>query len=88
MADPIDHELADARAQLVSKLFGLIDNLTVRAEALDVATLDQAADLVALMTAPVDDIEVAVRKLDNLLRVKGDPEGGATVSPLRRRARS
>lgn len=39
----IDHELADARAQLVSKLFGLIDNLTVRAEALDHATLDRAS---------------------------------------------
>lgn len=83
--DDIDHKLAEERAQLVSKLYGLVDSLTARANALDVATLEQAADLLPLMVGPVDDIEAAVRKLDNLLRSPADPHGGATVHPLRPR---
>lgn len=81
--DDIDHELAEARAHLVSKLYGLTDGLTVYAGMLDSAALEKAADLLPLMLGPVNDIEVAVRKLDNLLRSPADPHGGATVTPLR-----
>lgn len=80
-------ELIAARAKLVSKLYGIMDYLEVRAGELDAASLDRAADLVPLMTGPVDDIELAVRKLDNLLRDPADPAGGATVHPLRKRTR-
>ncbi|SRR5579862_1056765 len=75
MDDVIDYELADARAELVSKLYGLIHNLTVRAGSLDAASLKEAADFVPMMTGPVEEIETAVRRFDNLLRSPADGTG-------------
>lgn len=78
--DDLDTKLARERDDLVSKVYSLIDNLLVRAGALDAAPLEVAADLLPLMAGPVSDTEVAVRKLETLLQRPSDPIG-ATVRP-------
>ncbi len=68
--DDIDHQL---------------DRITVRVGKLETATLEKAADLLPLMVGPGGEIEIAVRRLANLLRSPAGPQGGATVHPIRPR---